>query len=165
MNGLYELTGQYLTLVNLMDDPDSDEESFSMALAAIEDEIEAKAENYAKIIKSIENQIDGIKAERKRLSNRQTSMERNIAWLKSNLQEAMVATGKTRFKTPLFSFNIQKNGGALPVIVDVDVSELPDNLVIIDEKPDLKAITAYIKETGDISFAHFGERGESLRIK
>ena len=54
----------------------------------------------------------------------------------------------------------------IPVIVDVkDTSELPDDLVKITETPDLDAIRKYIEETGDLTYAHFGERGESLRIK
>jgi hypothetical protein len=42
---------------------------------------------------------------------------------------------------------------------------LPDDLVNIVEKPDLDALRDYIERTGDLTYAHFGERGESLRIK
>ena len=70
----------------------------------------------------------------------------------------MVQTGKRKIKTDLFSFTVAKNGGALPVIVDVDTEDLPDECVVITEKPDLKALAA-------LKFAHFGERGETLRIK
>lgn len=165
MSTLYKLTGRYLQLENLMDDPEVDKQALSDALNEISDEIEIKADNYARILKNLEIQVAGIDAEQKRLNARKSSLKNNIDWLKDNLKAAMIATGKTKFKTDLFSFNIQKNGGALPVIVDVGTNELPDNLVIIDEKPDLKAIAKYIEETGDITYAHFGERGESLRIK
>ena len=77
----------------------------------------------------------------------------------------MKETGKTKFKTKLFSFTIAKNGGALPVIVNVPTEKLDDEFVVVTEQPDLKAIAEYIKKTGDVSFAKFGERGESLRIK
>ena len=129
------------------------------------DEIENKADGYAKVIRNMEGQIDAFKTEEKRLAEKRKSLEHAVDRLKGNLFDSMQKTGKKKFKTDLFSFAIQKNGGALPVIVDVPTSELPDDLVQIQEKPDLKAIAKHIEETGDLTYAHFGERGESLRIK
>lgn len=165
MSSLYELTGYYAMLQNMLEDEEMSDEEISDRLKDLNDEIEMKADNYAKMIRNFETSLEGIKIEAKRLSERKSKLEANIKRLKDDLQTAMITTGKTKFKTDLFSFGIQKNGGALPVIVDVDTSELPDDLVIVSEKPDLKAIEKYIKETGDVTFAHFGERGESLRIK
>lgn len=165
MSTLYELTGEYLHLLQLLEDPEVEDQIVMDTLESIDFELEIKAENYAKIIKELEGDVEVIKVEKKRLSDKQTKLEANIKRLKDNLQAAMVETGKTKFKTELFSFSIQKNGGALPVIVDVDTSELPDELVQITEKPDLKAIGDYLKEYPDSRWAHFGERGESLRIR
>ncbi len=162
---LYELTSEFLQLQQMLEDPDMDSQLLADTMEAIEGEIEWKADNYAKVIKNMEASIDAIKKEQERLSNKKSILEGSIQRLKDNLQNAMYATGKTKFKTDLFSFNIQKNGGSLPVIVDVETEKLPDDLVIVSEKPDLKAIAKYIEETGDVTYAHFGERGESLRIK
>lgn len=165
MNSLYELTGFYLQLAEMLDDPIIDQESFQDTMDAISDEIEVKADNYAKIIRNMEESIESIKNEQKRLSERKSTLENNVKRMKDNLQECMIATGKRKFKTDLFSFNIQKNGGALPVILDVPTEALPDFLVQVTEKPDLRAIALYIENSGDTSYAHYGERGESLRIK
>lgn len=165
MSTLYELKGEYLQLLQLLEDPEVEDQIVLDTLEGIDFELEVKAENYAKIIKELEGNVEIIKAEKKRLSDKQSKLEENIKRLKENLQAAMVDTGKTKFKTELFSFSIQKNGGALPVIVDVDTSELPDDLVIITEKPDLKAIAKFLEKNPDSELAHFGERGESLRIK
>ena len=162
---LYELTSEFLQLQQMLEDPDMESQLLADTMEAIEGEIEWKADNYAKVIKNMEASIDAIKKEQERLSNKKSILEGSIQRLKDNLQNAMYATGKTKFKTDLFSFNIQKNGGSLPVIVDVETEKLPDDLVIVSEKPDLKAIAKYIEETGDVTYAHFGERGESLRIK
>lgn len=162
---LYELTSDFLQLQQMLEDPEMDSQLLEDTMAAIEGEIEWKADNYAKVIRNMEGSIEAIKKELERLSNKKAVLEGSIKRLKDNLQNAMVATGKTKFKTDLFSFGIQKNGGSLPVIVDVETEKLPDDLVIITEKPDLKAIAKYIEETGDVTYAHFGERGESLRIK
>ena len=165
MSTLYELKGEYLQLLQLLEDPGVEDQIVLDTLEGIDFELEVKAENYAKIIKELEGNVEIIKAEKKRLSDKQSKLEENIKRLKENLQAAMVDTGKTKFKTELFSFSIQKNGGALPVIVDVETADLPDDLVQITEKPDLKAIAKFLEKNPDSELAHFGERGESLRIK
>ena len=165
MSSLYELKGDYLKLLEMLEDPEIEDQIVLDTLEGIDYELEIKAENYAKIIRELEGTVEVIKAEKKRLSDKQSKLEANVKRLKDNLQEAMTATGKTKFKTDLFSFSIQKNGGALPVIVDVDTAELPDELVQITEKPDLKAIAKFLEEHPESKLAHYGERGESLRIK
>ena len=158
---LYELTAVYQRLQNQIEAG----EDYDGILAVIGDEIEAKADGYAKIILNMAGQAGVLKAEEKRLAEKRKVLENGMERLKQNLFESMKATGKEKFKTDLFTFSIQKNGGALPVIVDVPTDDLPDDLVQITEKPDLKAIATYIEQTGDLTYAHFGERGESLRIK
>lgn len=166
MANLYELTDQFLQLQQMLEDPDMDAQIISDTLEAVEGELEAKADGYARIIRNMEGSIAAIKAEKERLSNKQNVLESSIKRLKDNLQASMVATGKVKFKTDLFSFGIQKNGGKAPVILDVkDTSELPDDLVRIKEEADLDAIRALIEKDGSCKYAHLGERGESLRIK
>ena len=166
---LYELTNDFLQLQEMLEDPEVDMDVINDTMEALEGAIEVKADGYAMIIRNMEGSITAIKAEMERLSDKKHLLESSIKRLKDNLQQAMVLTGKTKFKTDLFSFGIQKNGGALPVIVDVDTEVLPDECVIVTEKPDLKALAAFLQdpELKDLygRFAHFGERGESLRIK
>lgn len=167
---LYELTAEFQHLQDLLENnggeitKDEAEEIYK-AIQFTEKNIDEKAENYARIIKNFEGSIEAIKAEKKRLSDKQSVLENGIDRLKANLEEAMLKLNKREIKSDLFKIKIQKNGGTLPVIVDVPVEELEDEFVVVTEKPDLKAIAKYIEETGDITFAHFGERGESLRIK
>lgn len=158
---MYELTAVYQQLQNQIECG----EDVDDLMQEINDELEAKADGYARIIRNMEGDIDAFKAEEKRLAEKRRSLESAVEKMKQNLFDSMKSTGKTKFKTELFSFAIQKNGGALPIVVDVPVDDLPDDLVIITEKPDLKAIKKLIEENGDLTYAHFGERGESLRIK
>ena len=159
---LYELTNAYLNIQELIES----DEDYESVLDTIDDAIEIKADGYARVIRNMEAQAAAFKEEEKRLALKRKHCEAAISRLKQNLFESMKSTGKTKFKTDLFTFSIQKNGGKIPVIVDVkDTADLPDELVKITESPDLEAIRKYIEETGDLSYAHFGERGESLRIK
>ena len=89
-------------------------------------------------------------------------MENNLRRMKENLEDAMLVTGKTKFKTDLFSFAIQKNPKS--VMID-DISRIPKEYLIEQEpkvdKAKLKAdLTAGITLEG----AHL-EQSESLRIK
>lgn len=158
---LYELTAVYQRLQDQIEAG----EDYEGILAVIGDEIETKADGYARVIRNMESQAAAFKEEEKRIAENRRRLETSIERLKQNLFDSMKATGKEKFKTDLFTFSIQKNGGSMPVIVDVPTEKLPDDLVQITEKPDLKAIAKYIEETGDLTYAHFGERGESLRIK
>lgn len=161
---LYELTAAYQNIQELIENG----EDLEGVLETINDELEIKADGYARVIRNMEAEAKAFKDEEARLAEKRKHVENAIDRLKQNLFNAMKETGKTKFKTDLFSFSIQKNGGALPVILEEDyqdTSKLPDNLVQITEKPDLKAIAKYIEETGDVTYARFGERGESLRIK
>lgn len=162
---IYDLTAEFLQLQEMLEDPDVDSDQIKALMDDLNVDIEKKADGYAKAIRNMEGDLAAVKAEQEKLTAKKNLLESGIKRLKEDLQAVMTATGKRKFKTDLFSFNIQRNGGADPVIVDVPTEELPDDLVIVTEKPDLKAIAAYIKNTGDITFAHLGERGESLRIK
>lgn len=158
---LYELTGAYLDIQKAVYDPDFDQESAEAALADITDALEDKADNYARIIRQLDADADAIAEEIRRLTARKAMLDNRRDWIKTNLQMAMTATGKTKFKTPFFSFGIQKN----PPSVVLDGPEIPEEyLVPQDPKVDKKAIGARLKTGEVLPFAHL-EQSESLRIR
>lgn len=166
---LYELTADYLKLQSMLEDPEVDQQAVTDTLEAMDFAIEEKADGYVRVIKNMQGSVDAIKLEIERLTEKKKHLEDSIKRLKTNLQESMVATGKRKIKTDLFQISIQKNGGAIPVIVDVPVEQLPDECVIITEAPDRKALAALLQDPENkdhySQYAHFGDRGESLRIK
>jgi hypothetical protein len=163
---LYDLTGEVLQLQELLEsDEVVDAELLKNVLADTTDDYEIKLEAYAKVIKNLSASVDAIKFEVDRLTTRKKAIENNITALKNRMYESMKATGTTKVKGDIFTISIQKNGGSIPVIVDVDTSELPDDLVKIEEKPDITAITAFLEKHPDSKYAHFGTRGEGIRIK
>lgn len=162
---LYEITGNLLELQNLLETDEFDEETLADTLEAVEGEYEIKLENYCKVIRNLEASITAVKDEVTRLTNKRKSLEKNIDRLKEAMFISMKTTGINKVKGSLFTVSIQKNGGKEPVVMDVDTYDLPDELVRIKEEPDIDAIRTYIKTNPDCKYAHFGERGESLRIK
>ena len=85
MANLYELTGQFLELMDMLDDEECDEQCIMDTLEGIDYEIEEKADGYAKIIKSLESDIEGLTKESDRLTARKKTYENRIKWLKQNL--------------------------------------------------------------------------------
>lgn len=160
---LYDLTGQFKELLSMIENGEVEPEALKDTLEGLEGEIEVKADGYAKVIKELDGQAAILKTEEERLKNRRSSLETHIKTMKENLQAAMISTGKTKFKTDLFSFNIQKNPAKL--VID-NPQEIPERYLIKqDPKIDNNAIKLFIEDTGITpTFAHL-EQGESLRIR
>ena len=163
MSNLYELTADLLTLQEMLEE-NVDEQVLIDTLEGVQGEYELKLESYCKVIKNLEADMEALKNEAKRLTDKRKVLENNVDRLKKAMFDSMKLTGTEKVKGALFTVAIQRNGGKLPVIVDVDVAELPDECVKVVESPDLEAISKMI-DAGNCKFAHYGERGESLRIK
>lgn len=162
---LYELTEDYMNLLELAEDPDIDEQAFTDTLEGIDGALEDKAEGYAKVIRTLEGDAAACDAESKRLRNKKQTIENNIRRMKAALQYAMQATGKTKFKTALFSFGIQKNPAAV-VIDEGYIKNIPDRFLIPqDPQIDKKAIKEALKAGEDLEGIAHLEQTESLRIK
>lgn len=163
MASLYDMAAEWKEVFDMLLDPDIPEDAVFDTIEMIEIDMDAKADNYAKIIKSIEDDVSKIDAEIKRLQERKASFSSRKDWLKSQLENMMRTTGRTKFKTALFSFGIQKNGGVLPLVLN------PDKPCPAEWRkpgdPDTSKIREYLQCGGSLPFASLGERGESLRIR
>ena len=160
MASLYELKGQYLELLSMMEEG-ADEEVIKDTLESLEGEIEVKADNYARIIRQLESDTNGLKTEIERMTDRKRVLENHISYLKNNLQDAMILTGKEKFKTDLFSFGIQANPAS--VIID-DPTSIPSQFLIPQEpKVDKKSIKEFLKDN-DANWCHL-EQSRGLRIR
>lgn len=174
MSSLYQLTEEYLELLSMLEDEDIDEQIILDTLEGMDGEIEYKADNYAKLIKSLEGKAKAINTEIGRLTTRETIFNNRITKLKSHLYNSMKLTGKTKFTTDLFSFNIQKNGGKRKLVIDVDIDKVPtDYRIKQPDKVDGDKVREFIKLNGlegkdgslNCEFAHLEPQSESLRIK
>ena len=162
---LYELTDDFRALQELAEDPDVDPEVLQDTMEGIEGAIEDKADGYAKVIRQITADTAGVTAEIERLTKLKKSMEGNAQRLKNNLQFAMEATGKTKFKTGLFSFGIQKNPPA--VVMDEHYLENIPEKYLVQQDPviDKKKIKEDLKAGVDLEGIAHLEQTQSLRIR
>ena len=165
MATIYELTSDYLNLLELAEDPDIDEQAFLDTLEGIEGALEDKADGYAKVIRNLEADAAVCDAESKRLRNKKQTIENNIKRMKSALQFAMQMTGKTKFKTALFTFGIRKNPAS--VVIDEQYLENIPARFLIPQEPmiDKIAMKDALKAGEDLTGICHLEQTESLQIR
>lgn len=164
MSSIYELTQDYLIISEMMENPELDPEFLADTMEAVDGELEVKAENYAKVMKNLDGDIEALDNEIRRLTSRKKALENNIKNMKMALQSMMTITGKTKFKTDLFSFGIQKN--APSVVIDTDINNLPTEFLKFREpEVDKTKLKEALKNGEDLSgYCHL-EQSESLRIR
>ena len=164
-NTLYELTETFQQIYAMLTFDEVDEQAIADTLEAIglESDFETKADGYAKVIRMLKADAAAADAEAKRLEARKRTFESQADRMKQRLQEAMQATGKTKFKTPLFTYGIQNNAESVTV---TDENAIPTQYMRVTtaRAPDKEAIKEALKAGVDIPGAML-TRTESLRIR
>ena len=157
MATLYELTGQFLDIYNL----ELDEETKLDTLESIDwnSDYEEKVENYIKVIKNIESDVEARKAEIKRLTELNRADEKKKDHLKETLSTSMQLTGHERVDTPLFKVSFRKSQA-----VEVDELVLPESYKVATWKPDKKRLKEDLKNGLEIVGASLVER-KNLSIR
>ena len=160
MAKLYELATGYKNIEYIIE-LGGNEEELAAVLNSLDAEIEDKAENIAKIIKNYEGDIAAFKEEEKRIAERRRKLENDVKRLKQYLEDNMKMTGKTKFKSGTFSFNIAKNHPSVE-ITNQDI--ISSDYKVLTETIDKKAILTDLKEGKDVQGAIL-KQSESLRIR
>lgn len=157
MATLYELTGQFLDIYNM----DLDDETKADTLESIDwnSDYEEKVENYIKVIKNTEADIEARKNEIKRLTELNRADERKNERLKEVLKESMDLTGHDRVDTKLFKVSFRKSEA-----VEVDDLLLPEAYKVATYKPDKKRLKEDLKNGLEILGAELVER-KNLSIR
>lgn len=157
MATLYELTGQFLDIYNL----ELDEETKLDTLDSIDwqTDYENKVENYIKVIKNTEADVEARKNEIKRLTELNRSDERKNERMKEILKESMALTGHERVDTSLFKVSFRKSEA-----VEVDDLLLPEAYKVATYKPDKKRLKEDLKNGLEILGAELVER-KNLSIR
>lgn len=131
MAKLYEIKNEFNELLLMADEQGLSIDDIKDTMDGIEFEFEEKADSTAKMIKTLIADADSVKAEKDRLAKRETALRNSADNLKKYLETMMLEVKKKKFKTTLFSFNIQKN----PKTVNVEVEELLPKKYLI-KQPD-----------------------------
>lgn len=162
---LYELSNDYLAVLDMMDDDKWDDQTVLDTLEGIDGEFDYKAESMAKIIKSFQSQANAVKSEIERLTARKKSFENKAEFFEDALFQNMQVIGKKKIKTALFTISIAKNGGKEPLKITGNIEDIPGKYLIPqDPIPNTDAIRALLAEK-EVDWAHLEPRGEHLGIR
>ena len=156
---LYELTGSYIQLQNILED--MEDEDIAAALDEVNDSFENKAINTVKMIKAFEADAKAVKEEKQRLGKRQKTLENKAKSLKNYIFDNMKATQKEKIHSDLFNISIRKN----PPSLDIHSEEAIPTEFYIEQKPKLdnQKLKEYVKEYG-LDGVEL-KQGESLSIR
>lgn len=157
MSTLYELTGQYLEIYNL----DMDDETKQDTLDSIDwaEDYENKVENYVKVIKNLDADMEARKNEIERLRKLNDADNSKKERMKEAVKESMELAGHDRVDTPLFKVSFRKSEA-----VEVDDLLLPEAYKVATYKPDKKRLKEDLKNGLEILGAELVER-KNLSIR
>jgi len=114
---LYEITQEAQYLAVLLETEELTAE-LEEALIINQDQLQAKAVNYAKVITNYQAESDAIDQEIKRLKAMKDSREKKIEWLKESVKKAMLVSGIEKVESPLFKISVRRSEA-----VEVDIVE------------------------------------------
>ena len=111
MASLYELSAEYAGFLDAYANAQNGEEAAEIlqSLVDIHGELTEKAENYVKVIKNVQSDVDGYKAEAKRLSAKAKAGENLIERLKNAMLDAMKMTDTPVIQTSIGKWRLQPN--------------------------------------------------------
>ena len=156
MSSLYNLTNDYLALQEMAQNAETAEDMQALedTISSIADAIEVKGENYAKLIKCLDADNEGIQKEIKRLQKAKKANDSLANRLKANMDESLKAVGSDKLKCGTFTFSYRKTKSV--EILDLDA--LPGDYKAIEYKPDKNAIKKAINDGEAVAGAALVEK-------
>jgi hypothetical protein len=151
MNTLYELSGEYLHILDLLEDPDADQDALERELDAVAGRLALKAEAIGGLITHLEYIAEARRAEYRRLRERAQADEHHAQQLRDYLLRHMLEIGTERIETARFTFSVRTNPPAVEI---VELNEVPEEFIrphVLSEDDVIKtAIKDHWKKTGEI---------------
>lgn len=108
---LYSLTVQMQEILDMAESGEFDEELIANTLEGVEGEIEDKLDSYGVIVNELQDDIEKLDKEIKRLTAKKKTITGSIDYLKKMVMYTMGQMDKKKVKGERFTWSIQKNGG------------------------------------------------------
>jgi len=161
MPKLYELTGHYKNLIELLDDETIPQEEIMSAIQQVDGEIVIKAQEMAKLLKNIDSDANAYEIEEKRLKAKRQSLERRYDGIKEYLEGELVKVGMAKVDG-IVPLSFRKS---LPSVNVIDVAKIPaDYMVPKPSEPDKKVILEDLKSGKKIPGVELVTDKKYLRI-
>jgi len=168
---LYEITEDMRAIDALLDEAGGDVsdptvlEAIEKWIAELDTNLRDKVDGYAAYISELLAKATARKAEAKRLSTLAKYNENAAKRLKERLLRAFQERGIDKVETPRYVVSVRKNGGKLPLDVQVPGSELPPRFQKVTIDPDNDAIRKALDAGEEVEGCVLMERGTTLSVR
>lgn len=160
---LYELSQNYNNLYDLLENEEVPIDVIEEALTEIEDEIEDKVDNTAKLIKHFEGTIKMFKEEEDRLKARRKVYENRVKSLKDYLLNQFEFMERNKVEANTFTVRRQANPPSLEIQNEEEIDE--QYLIPQKPKPDKKTILNDLKAGKKVAGASLKPESHHIRIQ
>jgi hypothetical protein len=158
---LWELTQEELSFIALMEETGGEvTDEILEELAIRQENFQAKAESYTKLIMKLESEVDIAAAEIKRIQSLKKTKENTIERLKEALKTAVMVfgredakTGKKRYETPLFKLSL-RHTKSVDIIQELDI---PDEFWVVKKEISKSMLSEAMKDGANIPGASWKE--------
>lgn len=170
MASIFEIAQDMRALDDLMTESGGDisdpmaAEAIDAFFAELEGDLEAKVENYLRLVKELEARADARRSEADRIRNRAKVDENSAKALKRRLTDSLDMIGRTRIETPTFKVTVSSSGGKAPVSIDPDAVTEEFMREVRTHVPDKERIREALESGRALTFASLTERSRTLRI-
>lgn len=165
MSSLFGLAGEYKQLYAMLTDADEDEkQTVEDTLEAVKGEIQVKASGYLAVLNQIDMELEGAKKQKEFWSNKVKTWENAQKRLKQHFLDGMLMLGVDEIDADGVKIKVANAGGVLPIVYDED-KPVPDKFTKVTIETDGKLVREALNRGEKLDFAHFGERGKTLRFK
>lgn len=155
---LYELTDNYQKLLEMADEADA--QAFEDTLEALQDEINHKAENLAKVIRTYEAEAKALEEEKKRLESRISARKNKVQRLKDYLKDNLEKSGMQKAKGKTFTVWVQDS----EKVHVSDESAIPEQYFVMKRQLSKTAIKEAIENGQQVAGAEI-VKNKSIRIR
>ena len=180
---LYEIEPPYLALADLPmeNEEQNDNVALCEALEAIKDEASQKALSLAKVVKSLEAELEVLEEHTRLLQSKAQSRRDRIAFLRSVIRLELEAAGLDRLRDPLVTVWLQKSPPSVAVLDETAIppefmravlrlpfASVPEDLRVYLQHLDVdrSSILELVKRTGEVPDGVSIRTGERhLRIR
>lgn len=150
---LYELTSDYIALMEAIDAGSIPEEAIADTLEAITGSLEEKADSIACLLKDMDAEIAAIKAEEDRLKDRRVQKQNAYVRLKEYLSDSLIRAGMTKVETARNKITFRKSEQVVcddVAFLEWAIENRDDLLTYAKPKANLTAIKEAIKQGTEV---------------
>lgn len=164
MANIYEFMSGFMALWELIGDETVEDSVIEECFTNMTEDFKDKMENCCKYIKCLDSDIEGLKAEEKRIKEKRVAMENSQKRLKDLMYKAQMASGEKKLVCGSFTTSIQNNPPSV-VLDEQYIENIPEKYIKVTPEVNRALIKEDLKNGVDLEGIAHLETTTSLRIR